>query len=907
MGKSLIEVKLNKPELTGKNVYREGLMTYLDKGKFLKLILVSAMAGAGKSTALSEWLERESKSYVWISLDEWDDEPNQFFYAWAAGMTQIDPVVGQTMAQLLSAQQSMSDYGFAKAFVMCLQSIEVDSYVVLDDFHLISDEVILKAMKLLIEHLPQKIHLVIATREDPDLPIGKLRLEGQLLEVRMRQLQFQEADCELFLNSGFGLDLSHAEIQMMTDRTEGWVAGLQLAGISMMNMVNRSEFVREFSGNHQFIMEYLVEEVLNQQSDDIRAFLLGISILDTFCADLCDVVLGHDAGSSEIYLTYFTQSNLFMISLDETGDWFRLHHLFGELLRRKLKHAYSSETIGIFHVRAGSWFEEQNMRQEAVHHYLKGSDPVKASNLVEKLWAEMDLELRAGAWLSLASQLPESEIHRRPVLAMGYGWALIDTGDVHGAVKWLNLASRLYDQYCHVDKTPLLVADSEQMEMLPATLSSAYGFVAATKGDIDALYKHATNGMNAVSEVRSYKGGVVSMMLVFAKWSEGKLGEAESLLKISMQNVKGHLGNMTYHALYMVLGELYLQMAEIELAENAFHMAIRKIEKENQMPILMPSLYLGLAKAAYVKGNVEKAFALMEKSKSTGNHFAIMDWQYKYYLLLGRLYQLSGKIDLARSCVEESQATYFANPIPDWMTPERFESALINQMRSEKIDVQKLIETFERVMDDAYVMKYLDESEIYVKVKALLMWYDLRVFSHGHDKWPLELGLKTSEKMLRNAERQNRTKGVEDFSVLMIEGLLRLNRSETANQIERVADLALKTGYWLPFLEMSPKMKTFAAEVLAKNSKWRPLLKRLLADKPLSSEGQSLIEPLTVRELEVLELIALGYSNQDICNQLFLALSTVKGYNQNIFGKLGVKRRTEAVAMALKLGIVKPR
>ncbi|MBZ0297069.1 MAG: LuxR family transcriptional regulator, partial [Anaerolineae bacterium] len=334
MPTQILATKLYIPRPRPNMVRRPRLIERLNQGLHGKLTLISAPAGFGKTTLVSEWITDCEGQVAWLSLDEGDSDPTRFLVYLIAALQTIAPDIGKSIEGLLQAPQAPPIESLLTALLNEIMTISGDFVLILDDYHILDNQSIDSGVAFLIEHLPPQMHLVITTREDPQLPLARLRVRGQLTEIRAADLRFTPAEAAGFLNQVMNLELSADDVAALEARTEGWIAGLQLAALSMQGQKDISHFIQSFTGTHHFVLDYLVEEVLHQQSEDIQAFLLYTSILDRMCGPLCDAVLQDDAYSGQQILEAIQQANLFLVPLDNERRWYRYHHLFGDLLRQ---------------------------------------------------------------------------------------------------------------------------------------------------------------------------------------------------------------------------------------------------------------------------------------------------------------------------------------------------------------------------------------------------------------------------------------------------------------------------------------------------------------------------------------------------------------------------------------------
>ena len=672
----ILHSKLIRPEVSASSIARTDLENKLRDNQRSDVILVSSFAGSGKTTVISDWIRRCDYEYIWYSLDNWDNDIQLFFAYLIEGIKGLDKTVGDDLLQLLESIQSVGYTSFMRSIITKLHQLEKEFVLVLDDYHVIENDQIDAFLNLLIEHMPPKMKLVMITREDPSFPLSKYRLSKKLLEIRISDLRFTNEEAKVFLANQLQRDIDEEHVALLTKRTEGWVAGIQLAALSMQGLEDLNSFIEKLSGSHKYIMDYLMEEALVKQSEEVQRFLQLTSMLDYFSCDLCDSLLAAVHGFSVSMIENLMHSNMFIIPMDQELKWYRYHHLFRDLLSQRLPHyirGMDGLTVEELHLRAGDWFNSTDMSAEAVHHYMSGRFYDQAASLIECRWAEMDLQLQAGTWLAMAKKLPETFIEKRPVLAMGFGWALIDIGDIRGSKRWLETAESLYK--LHQDNPEEYpVADFLQYELLPATIASAYAYIAAATGDIEGVFVHAEDALSNTPQDQPVKRAIIAMMLAVAHWSSGDLVEAEKITVDSLQSFSNDLNDLTYNSFNMVLGELCIQMGRLKEAKSIFERTIKRVEISGKAQVVLASLYLGLANIAYLEGNNQAVYELLKISKEYGQMYALIDWKYKYYLLFAKLYLSQGLFDRALESLSESKSEYLMNPLPDYLTLEDMEN-----------------------------------------------------------------------------------------------------------------------------------------------------------------------------------------------------------------------------------------
>ena len=471
MRSPLLNTKLYRPGPRPGLVPRPRLDAQLDRGAATKLLLVSAPAGFGKSRLLAEWLAGASasaneRSAAWLALDSGDNDPVKFWSYLVAALRTVAPGVGANGLELFASPQPPPIQLVLTTLLNDLGEIDSDIVLVLDDYHLIESREVQDAMAFLLDHLPPRLHLVIASRADPPLSLARLRARGELVEIRAADLRFTPDEAAAYLNEVMGLQLTGSDVAALEGRTEGWIAALQLAALSMQGRDDAAGFIAGFAGDDRYIVDYLAEEVLQRQPTQVRDFLLHTSILDRISGALCDAVTGHDGGKG--MLESLDRDNLFLVALDDRRQWYRYHHLFADVLRARLTEE-SPKLVDLLHRRASDWFAENDERSEAIRHAIAGHHFARAAELVELMVPSMlrdrqEAELRD--WIEL---LPEELLPDRPVLSNGYVAALLSTGTIEGVDRHLRNAERwLASEGGNGIKPPMVVADHAEFRRLPA-------------------------------------------------------------------------------------------------------------------------------------------------------------------------------------------------------------------------------------------------------------------------------------------------------------------------------------------------------------------------------------------------------------------------------------------------------
>ena len=874
MSLAMIPTKLQKPQVPASVVMKEDVFQKLSKSS---ISVISAQAGSGKSTAVSYWLDHQELSYIWYALDEWDQNLTQFLMYVSSGLKSIDEQISSQIEQLVSARQSVSDEMLMKSTITLLNKIQVPFIWVLDDYHTIHAKDIHQFMNVLLNHFPSTMKVCILSREDPPFPMAKLRSQKLLTEVRVSDLRFTLEEAAFFVNQNLDHPVTRAQMASLYAKTEGWIAGLQLAVLSMQGVEDVQTFILEFSESHYYIMDYLLEEVLERHGDTLRLFMLKTSVFEYFSAELCDDVLSLDAGESQKYIEELLKKNSFLIKLNHQRDqnthvsqsatWYRYHHLFRELLKSKIKDV-DLININLLHKRAGMWFEDQEKMVEAIQHFISGEHYTLAASLLEHKWSKMNFELLSSTWMEMARRLPKAIIEKSPVILMGIGWSHLDLGDIITCKPYFTLAQERYDQWLlNPESEALLVFDVDELKQLPVSLMRADVYIAAILGDYDVVMEKTVSLIELSKQLDDQYIWVNESFIAIYYWGRGELDTAIKHMQQMTKTIEGKVNPVVEQSMIWVLAELYIQKGELSHAKGLIEKAIDVHLKEGTVPILMATFYLYLALIETFRGNLSVAHERLKTSESYGQNYDYTGWRHKFESLKARLYLLENQPSLAYETIEKGVKHTYNNLMPETMCIE--DVALYYKLKYEEDErnrcdqVEMIIRTLKPFAVEG--IHYSDE----MKWKLILRFAPINRYGARLEKMCLDL--------LKRAEYQRRWLHVIEYTVL----LMRFTSHELKRLelYQRAKELSLEEGIVLPFDEF-------------------------LETKPIQMISDSKSNMLTQREFEILTLIEAGLSNQEIASQLYIALSTVKSYNNTLFEKLEVKRRTEAIQKAKKMGLL---
>ena len=893
MATSILATKLYIPPPRPGIVPRPRLIERLNEGLQRKLTLISASAGFGKTTLVSEWVASCGVPVAWLSLDDGDSDPTRFLTYLIAALQTIAANIGVGALSVLQSPQPPSTETILTALLNDITTISDSFILMLDDYHVIDSKPVDEAFTFLIEHLPPKMHLVIATREDPHLPLARLRARGQLTELRVADLRFTPAEANDFLNQVMDLNLSMEDITALETRTEGWIAGLQLAALSMQGRSDAASFIRSFTGSHHFVLDYLLEEVLQQQSESVQTFLLRTSILDRMCGALCDAVLGSPSATGQETLEYLERTNLFIVPLDSERRWYRYHHLFGDLLRQRLG---KPKEFAEFHLRASQWHEENGDLGAAFHHAIAAGDFVRAAGLAEAAWQGMNESFQMAAWLGWVKKLPEEVIRVRPVLCTLLGRAFADVGEPEASELRLQDAERCLDGSD--------IANEAQLKPLPAIIALTRAYNAQVQGDPATTVKYAELALQIIPEDDFVRRAQAIITLEVTHWASGNLESAIRALGDWMESMT-QLGNHVFVvASAFAVADLLVDLGRLSEAERTYQEALQLAAQHGpEAEHITAHHHLGLSMIYHQRGDDALAEHHLQRAAELGLQTTLADWLYRWHVAQAQLKEAAGELETALALLDEAKRVYIQTVVPDLRPIAALKARIyLKQGRPDKARAWAA----ERELSLADEVSYLHEFEYLTLARLEIANPQVNALL---------------ARLLQAAEAQKRRGSALD--ILLVQALAyeaQGNRPQALAALKHALSLAEPEGYVRIFVDEGEPMRMLIADFRLSIEKQMSSSahaqlgytgKLLAAFAPpvnkqstIKNPKSEMVEPLSERELEVLRLVAQGLSNREISLRLFLALNTVKGHNQKIFNKLQVQSRTEAVARARELGLL---
>jgi ATP/maltotriose-dependent transcriptional regulator MalT len=901
---ALIQTKLYGPRKRSDLIARARLIEHLNAGLSGKVTLVCAPAGFGKTTLLAQWVQTINRPMAWLSLDEHDNEPRVFVRSLTAALQSAFPDMFHGMASLLEAPRFPSVDHVVPLFINDLADMPDDLILVLDDYHLIRNREIHTLLDLLIEHLPPQLHLVLATRSDPPLPVHRWSARGYLNDLRPTDLRFTLEETEAFLHHELGRDVAHETAVSLEERTGGWIAILRLAALSLRNTSDVAAFMEQL---HSFadhsIHSYLVEEVLAQLAPAVQELLVKTSVLEQFCAELCVAIIGNDSSLKQVQATlnWLERSNVFIIPLDERQGWYRFHHLFQQLLRQRLQAHSSTEELAMLHRRASAWYAGQGLIEQAIEHALEAGDVSGATSLVEAQFLpafEQEQLVQMDYWLRL---LPEEQIQGSPCLLVARMWILQAHGQLKDFPRLLTAAEQLLETNGSVAHD----LDNLQPGTFRALIATEWSLFQYFTGQAQASVESARSALEWIPPEEEY---IRSIILTFLAWSSQNVGQEDAALDALQQALRDHSSqvNSTVRLLfaqawvYLAAGKLH------QVEQTARHLL--QIAQKASLVLSQNFAHWLLGVVYYEWDNLDAAiyhFSAVIANQHQAHFWVVQDAMRG----LALAYHAQGldvqAQEATRTLLESVREQH---NMGDLMTAYAFCGRIALVQEEEEKAEQWLDMAGEQEVRGP--MMFLEDPPI-TKVRLLLAKGDEVSVAHGQ---------ALLDKLLKYVEAMHNTRKMIEVLALQAWGYeLQGRESEALEVLERALALARPAGFIRTFADLQPLAKVL--HELRKRRKSRQEIDRKLdtylqhilaamnsrAVPPVSTETllrQEGLEPLTNRELRILNLLEKDFTNKEIARQLVITTGTVKVHISNVYRKLSVNNRRAAVSLAKALGFL---
>jgi LuxR family transcriptional regulator, maltose regulon positive regulatory protein len=906
---ALLETKLYVPRSRRGLVPRLRLSERLDRGTASKLMLVSAPAGFGKTTLLTEWLAAgpaapaDERLAAWLSLDRSDNDPVSFWTYVIAALRTVAPGVGESALTLLQAPQPPPVETALTTLLNDLGAVSGDIVLVLDDYHVIDARDVQDGMAFLLDHLPPGLHVVIASRADPALPLSRLRARGELVEIRAAELRFTPDEAAAYLNGMMGLELTAPDVAALEARTEGWIAALQLAALSMQGRDDAAGFIAGFAGDDRYVVDYLVEEVLQRQSDRVRTFLLQTSILGRLSGPLCDAVTGHGGGKG--ILETLDRGNLFLVPLDDRRRWYRYHHLFADVLRARLLDEHPDQAPGL-HRRASVWYEQNGEPSVAIGHALAAEDFERAADLVELAIPAMRRNRQEATVRDWLKVIPDELVRVRPVLGVGFAGALLAGSEFEGvqdrlrdAERWLETASG-DRQGGQAPSAQMVVIDKEEFPRLPATIELYRAGLALAQGEVASTVVHARRAIDRALAEDHLCHAAAAGLLGLTFWASGDLAAAHKAYSACVAGLQraGHHPDVL--GCSIALADIRITQGRLGEALHTYEQALQRATEPGE-PALRGTadMYVGMSEIRRERDDLDVASQHLLRSRELGEHTGLPQNLYRWRVAMARIREAEGDRGAALDLLSEAERLYLGDFFPNVRPVPALRARLLVAQGSLG---EALGWARERGLSVDDELSYLREFEHVTLARVLMAQHATGVAGRSlHDATRL-LG-----RLLSAAEAGERTGSV--IEILVLQALARQALGDIPAALAalgRAVTLAEPEGYVRVFADEGPPMAALLKA--AKQGIARNYVRRLLAAVTGTEHGrptaQALIDPLSERELDVLRLLGTELGGPAIARELTVSLNTIRTHTKNIYAKLGVTNRRAAVRRAADLDLL---
>ena len=890
MSAPILATKLYIPPPRLKVVLRPRLIERLNESlsASCKLTLISAPAGFGKTTLVSEWVASCKRPVAWLSLDERDNDPARFISYLIKALQTIKPGIGEALLAVLQSPQPLQIETNLTTLLNEISIIPEHFVLILDDYHSIDSQPVDQSLAFLVEHQPPQMHLIIASREDPNLPLARLRTRGQLTELRAADLRFSPAEAADFLNQVMGLSLSIENIAALEARTEGWIAGLQLAAISMRGYPDAASFIQSFTGSHRFVMDYLLEEVLQQQSESIQVFLLRTSILDRMCGPLCDAVLLDSSVLGQATLEYLERVNLFIVPQDNERRWYRYHHLFGDLLRKRLGQSFTPGGIAELHIHASDWYENNDLMLEAFHHAAAANDIERSVRLIES--RKMPLHLRgvATAILGWLESLPKTLLDARPTLWWKQAAMLLIIGQP------MDVEEKLQAIEAALASTGLPGAGMDESSRdLVGKIAAARANVAQAQAQPETTLVQARRALEYLHPNDLNNRSMAIRSMGFAYYLQEDLAAAGRAYAeaLSLGQESGDIINILMASIR--LGQIQEEKNQLHLAAETYRRVLQRIDGYSSPNA--PVAYLGLARIFYEWNDLDAAGQYGEQSLQLARQYdQVLDRLILSELFLCRLKLARGDMSGAAHILSQAEQTAGRKNYT-FRVPDIAAARVMIHLHQANLDAAfQLARQNDLPLFQARVLIALNKP-----AEALAVLEPLRheVEAKGLPNWLLIVMAVKSVAHHAHGDTDKAMHLLGDALALAEpDGFIRLFVDEG----EPMRLLILDFRLWIEKqAHESHKPIEYVDKLLAAFAQTVPV-----PQLKASNQKSDIIEPLSERELEVLKLLRTELSGPEIAQQLIVSLHTLRTHTNNIYNKLGVNNRRAAVRRAEELDLL---
>lgn len=891
----MLLTKLYIPNADSNTIHRTALFNKLDLGFKRKLTLISAPAGFGKSTLLGDWIQTQQIPTAWFSIDHNDNDPIDFLSYFILAIQNIKKNFAQSVYDLLKSTTPPSSDSIINLLINETLEIPNDFLVVLDDFHLINNTEIIKTIEHFVEYMPNHIHLVILTRSDPALPIARLRSQHQLIELRSADLSFTTNEISTLFNKRLQIKLSPEQVEMLENKTEGWIAGLQLAALSMAGQNNLSAFIHALKGDNRYIMDYLIEEVLKIQSDDIKDFLLCTSILEQVSAPIGNAIL--ERNDSQLLLEELEKNNMFVFPLDNDRSWYRYHHLFADLLRQRLM-LQEQTKIKQLHTRASYWYEQNNMHEQAIEHALKADDYNRAIHLLGISAEEMWKNGLHAALINYGELLPDELIKKNPEYCLYYAWILITGGKLQIAEPFLTSAEK-------IAKERIKLATSQQLSIhqeLLGKIAVAFAYMYSQNEQSEKSFSYCELALNNLIENNDLWLSWMWFSYGLSYFYSGKIEDSETAF-----NKAFDYGKKTDN-IYLI-STIVIRMAESEQQLGKYTLAYNRCKK--LMRFITEKGYLELTKSEWTYAGIYFIMGITEFSRAQfklaidniKTAYALSKGVKDIYLrvltLMVYSYVLKELGDSeSKNRVNELEEIIRSEEVPSFLKYSSLALRVYLLIEEEQFEEANLIVN-EHITHEP-VLNFSNEVLYITKARLLIAQYKLDEAETIIDK--LYPKLSSGNQVERTIELQLLKIQLHHYRGEKEQALEYLFKAmELAYPEKLVSYFIFNYNFLKDIIDEGIKIQSTTKTNIPRD--YIESIKTALKKRKALKNEESTFD-LSTRELDTLKLIAEDLTNQEIADKLFVSLNTVKTHLKNIFIKLEVSNRREAAAKAKEKRVV---
>lgn len=922
MKRSMMATKLYLPAPRRGFVARPRLREKLRLGAESGLTLVSAPAGFGKTALLADWLAAGAgpeRGVAWLSLDPGDSEPAAFWSCVIASLQSAVPGVGAAALELIGPSPLPAELVLT-TLVNHLAAVPQDVWLVLDDYHTVDSQAIGTGMTFFLEHLPPQVHVVVSTRSDPDLPLPRWRARGELVEIRAADLRFTTAETAAYLNDVAGLELATDQVNTLDQRTEGWIAALQLAALSLRDREDAAGFIERFAGDHRYIVDYLVEEVLEHQPDAVRSFLLHTAVLHRLTGALCDGVTGRDDGSA--MLQTLERANLFVVPLDDRREWYRYHHLFADVLRGRLL-SEEPALMPLLHQRASRWYEAHGHVEDAVRHALAGQDFDRAAHLAELAVPMLRRSRQDAVLFGWLKELPDSAIRRSPLLSVFYGGMLMASGDLSRVEQRLDDADRALAEHAAASAGQEDAAVAE-LEMLPATIAMYRASLAQARGDVAGTAAHARHALDLAGPDHYFARGAAGAFLGLAAWAEGDIGEALETFTQAVASLRAAGNLLDELSSTVILADMWMAAGRPGEARRLCQNALRQAESRgDSMARASAELHVALSEICRQAGDPSGAKGHLQAAAPFVHKGPMTESRYRWFVASALVAQDEGDSDGAIGHLDQAEQLFRPGFFPEVRPIPAMRARIwIRQGNLSQADSWARA----RGLSVANSAGYMQEYNHLTLVRLVVAQHRAQP-----DSGAAAGALGLLDRLLAGATESDRAGSVVEIRILQAVAHNVLGQHRQAHETlgAAFAGPPQPDEYVRLFLDEGPPM----VELLREATRGTPdaathdvgaaaHAQRLLTlgAPPHSAPPQTTpahsavihpgerppsdVDPLSERELQVLRLLDSELSGPEIARALFISHNTLRTHTKHIFTKLGVTSRRAAVSRARDRGLL---